>query len=350
MNPKERKVSIAPMMDWTDRHFRYFIRLISKYVVLYTEMIPENSLVFNEHHPKKLKEILDFHPREKPLIFQIGGSRIEFIKRWIELIEKWGYDGININAGCPSSKVQNANFGVILMNDPHKVGKMIKEIQRHTNLPVSIKHRLGFRSNQIDKTQYEDLKNFIETTSQYGCRHYIIHARFAFLENYSPKQNRSIPPLMYDWVYRVKSEFPKLHIEINGGISSIQEIQRHLEHVDSVMIGRAAYENPYFLKDIDFLFLKEGSQKSKIEIFRSFYSYVIEQLEEGIYPHQVIKHTFGLFYGEKNAKRWKTLLWDNLLMLKKKPIHQIQKQEVIEILENSLSIFFKSNEIPYTKK
>lgn len=333
----ERRVSIAPMMDYTDKHFRFFLRLISKYVILYTEMISLNAIYYNLKDKNKIHKLMDFHPAEHPIIIQIGGYDISILSHCLEIIQKYEYDGININCGCPSDKVEKGNFGVVLMNEPDHVVKMIKELKK-TLLPISIKHRLGFKSNTIDKTNYEYLKKFISICYDAGCSHFIIHARFAYLEKFNPKQNRQIPPLMYEWVYRIKEEFPELKIELNGGIKSINEILHHLNFVDSVMIGRAAYENPFFLKDIDELFLNQPESLNRKDIFRKFIPYIMEELEKGQDLFSIIKHTFGLFYGIENSKKWKQYIIQECENIKKNKINNIFKEYIKDILESSLNI------------
>jgi tRNA-dihydrouridine synthase A len=334
-----RKVSIAPMMDWTNRHFRYFIRLITKYVNLYTEMISEHAIYYKRNSQKDLKHLLDYDSCEHPLIFQIGGSHIPIIKECVKIVEEWNYDGININCGCPSEKVFENQFGAILMAKPRFIANIVKEIKKVSKLPVSIKHRLGIKSNHLDKTHYEDLKEFIKICyNEGGCEHFIIHARHAYLGKYSPKKNRVVPPLIYEWVYQIKEEFPELMIEINGGIDNIQDILNHLKYVDAVMIGRAAYEDPYFLIDIDEVFLNQKNSLSRKEIFLKFVSYVLDQIDQGIYPHSVVIHTFGLFRGIKNSNKWKQYLTKELTNLKKYPIEKLPKELVYDILTKSLEI------------
>lgn len=333
-----RKVSIAPMMDWTDKHFRYFIRLISKYVTLYTEMISDHAVYYNLNHKLKLHSLLDFNEIEHPIIFQVGGYDLNQLKIILPLIEEWGYDGINLNCGCPSEKVQNGKFGAILMNEPKHVAKMIEIIKKYSSLPVSIKHRIGIKSDTIDRTKFEELKEFVKICSDAGNDHFIIHARFAYLDKYNPKQNRQIPPLQYDWVYQIKQDFPHLFIEINGGIRSIEEINEHLNHVDAVMIGRAAYENPFFLKDIDLRFTGEEKNITRKEVFLNFIPYVLEQVDLGTNPHSIIKHTLGLFYGIKNSKIWKNKIMSELMDFKYKS-KQMDLKHLEMILKDSLQLF-----------
>lgn len=343
LNLKNRFVSIAPMMDYTDRHFRYFFRLISKYPILYTEMIPESTIFYNKNNIKKLNEFLEFNPIEHPIVCQIGGSDIEKIKEILPIIENYGYDGINLNCGCPSQKVQKGKFGAILMLEQGLLFKVIETIKKNTNLPFSIKHRLGIQTNHLT-TDYNFLKEFIKNCYNSGCEHFIIHSRFAIL-NKDPKKNRIIPPLMYEWVYKIKQEFPNLTIELNGGIQNIKEIKFHLQFVDKVMIGRAAYYDPYSFIDCDqeFFNSQNNNKKSRIEIFRNFYPYILEQIDKGIYPHKIIPHTFGIFFDLPYSNKWKDYLNEKLLELKKFKPSEISKENLIEILEKSLN-FFRNRE------
>lgn len=335
----DRKVSIAPMMNLTDRHFRYFFRIISKYPILYTEMIPETTIYCNRNNIEKLKQILGFASIEHPIVCQLGSSDPQKIQEIIPIIEEYNYDGINLNCGCPSEKVRSGNFGIFLMMDQKKLMKIIETIKSKTHLPISIKHRIGFHSKTLH-TDYEYLRKFIKNCYNSGCNHFIIHARFAVLEK-DPKKNRSIPPLLYEWVYKIKEEFPLLTIEINGGIQNLKDIKEHLSHtVDKVMIGRSAYYNPYEFIELDkeFLQTKEGIP-SRTQIFRKYYPYIFEQLEKGIYPHRIIQHTFGLFYNLPYSNKWKSFLSKELTKVKKLKIQEIKKEQILEILETSLFFF-----------
>lgn len=340
LNSKDRLISIAPMMDCTDKHFRYFFRIISKYPILYTEMIPETTIFYNRNNTKKLNKLLEFSSIEHPIICQIGGSDVEKIKAILPIIESYGYDGINLNCGCPSEKVQKGKFGAILMLEQKLLFQIIETIKKNTNLPFSIKHRLGIQTNDLI-TDYNFLKEFIKNCYNSGCEHFIIHSRFAIL-NKDPKKNRTIPPLMYDWVYKIKEEFPNLIIELNGGVQNIQEIKYHLQYVDKVMVGRAAYYNPYTFIECDQEFfdnIQNHNKKSRIEIFRNFYPYLFEQLDKGIYPHKIIPHTFGIFFDLPYSNKWKNYLNQKLLELKRFKPSEINKENLIEILESSLNIF-----------
>ncbi len=335
----DRKISIAPMMNLTERHFRYFFRLISKYPVLYTEMIPETTIYYNLKNKEKIRKILEFHPVEHPIICQIGSSDSKKIQEIIPIIEEFGYDGINLNCGCPSEKVRSGNFGIALMLNQKNLIKIIEVAKSKTHLPISIKHRIGLESKEI-KTNYEYLRSFIKNCYIAGCEHFIIHARFAILEK-DPKKNRTIPPLLYEWVYKIKEEFPFLKIEINGGIQNLQDIKKHLSYnIDKVMIGRAAYYNPYEFVELDKAFM-DSNQKipTRTEIFRKLFPYILEQLEKGIYPHRILPHTYGLFYPLPYSQKWKKFLTEEFLKLKKLKIQEIKKEQILEILEKSLYFF-----------
>jgi tRNA-dihydrouridine synthase A len=236
------QVSIAPMMDCTDRHFRYFLRLISKKVVLYTEMVVAQAIL---HGPKD--QLLKFRPEEHPLVLQLGGSNPKELAEAAKIAEQYGYDEINLNVGCPSDRVQSGRFGACLMKEPGLVAECIQGMKKAVRIPVTVKTRIGVD----DLDDYDFLYGFIKTISEVGCEHFIIHARKAWLNGLSPKENRTIPPLDYDRVYQIKQAFPHLFITINGGVKTVSDIQQHLTQVDGVMIGREAYSNPYCLASVD---------------------------------------------------------------------------------------------------
>lgn len=306
------KVSIAPMVDRTDRHFRYFARIITKKALLYTEMVTAQAII-NGNRSK----LLNFNPFEKPLSLQIAGSTPEDVYKAVMLAEEWDYDEINLNVGCPSDRVAGNEMGACLMAYPELVRDMIEAMKKATKKPVTVKHRIGIDGKNIlpdsygrtliDK--YEDMINFINKVEEIGIDRYIIHARIAILEGLSPKENREIPPLRYDEVYRVKKENPNLQIEINGGIKTIEEMQEHLKHVDGVMIGRAAYDNPILLREVD-KFFKDGeiNNISRREIIESFIPYIESLENNGENLHVALAHTLGLFLGTKGSKLWKQLV------------------------------------------
>ena len=239
---KNKKIYVAPMMQYTDKHDRYFLRLISKNVILFTEMIPSNAIIYGNK-----KKLLEYNSNEHPIILQVGGSDPKEIAKCAKIAKTlFNYDEININAGCPSKKVENGMFGACLMDKPFLVGKCVKEIKKNSKIPVSIKCRIGLG----EKQNYLFLKKFISYVSKDGCNKFFIHARNAILSKFNPKKNRTIPSLNYKFVYNIKKDFPHLEIIINGGIDNIASIQNHLKFVDGVMIGREIYKNPFFLKEI----------------------------------------------------------------------------------------------------
>ncbi|MFN3603612.1 MAG: tRNA dihydrouridine(20/20a) synthase DusA [Leptonema sp. (in: bacteria)] len=333
-----RKISIAPMMNYTNRHFRYFFRLISTYPILYTEMIPATTLYYNLKNKEKLKEILELDPIEHPIFCQIGAYESKKLKEILAIIEEYQYDGINLNCGCPSEKVQKGNFGASLMLNQKPLLKLIETIKAKSKLPLSIKHRLGVEYKGI-KTDYNYLKEFIKNCYNAGCEHFIIHSRFAIM-NFDPKKNRVVPPLLYEWVYQLKHEFPFLNIELNGGIQNLEDIKKHLLHVDGVMIGRNAYFNPYQFIDLDNEFLKTNKKiPTRKEIFQKYYSYILKQIDNGIYPHRILPHTFGLFFNFPYSNKWKQFISDQMVKFKKYKIQEIPKEQILKILDDSLRIF-----------
>jgi len=229
-------VSVAPMMDYSDRHFRYFMRQMTKKALLYTEMINTQAIIHGDRH-----KLLDFSPLEKPVALQLGGDNPHQLAECAKIGQDWGYDEINLNVGCPSSRVQSGNFGACLMAQPEKVAKCVETMIEAVDIPVTVKHRIGIDNQD----SYENMANFVKIVAEGGCQRFVVHARKAWLQGLSPKENRHIPPLRYEEVYRLKQEFPHLIIEINGGITTIEAIQTHLNYVDGVMIGRVACDNPY---------------------------------------------------------------------------------------------------------
>jgi len=297
----EKKIYVAPMMQYTDKHDRYFLRLISKNVILFTEMIPTNAII----HGNKNK-LLEYNTKEHPIILQVGGSDPKEISQCAKIAKNlFNYDGVNINVGCPSNKVQNGMFGACLMNKPDLVGKCIKEIKKNSRIPVSVKCRIGLG----EKQNYLFLKNFISSVAKYGCEEFFIHARNAILSKLNPKKNRTIPHLNYEFVYRIKREFPHLKIVINGGINNIFSIKNHLKFVDGVMIGREIYKNPFFLRKIEKEIFKNKTQTTRKKILQKLIPYITNEIKKNNTSIQSItRHTFGLFTGIKGSKRWKRYL------------------------------------------
>ena len=299
-----RLISVAPMMDWTDRHDRYFLRLIAPHVFLYTEMVTTGALI----HGDNPQRFLGFDPLEHPLALQLGGSDPAQLARCAQLGEAAGYDEINLNVGCPSDRVKSGHFGACLMLQPQLVADCVAAMKAVVNIPVTVKCRIG-----VDhQDSYEELAHFIKTVSQAGCDIFVIHARKAWLNGLSPKQNREIPPLCYDVVHQVKRDFPHLTIIINGGIKTIAEIEQQLKHVDGVMIGREAYSNPYFLASIEkHFFSAEETMLARRQVMEKFIPYVQAQLKNNIKLSNMTRHILGLFQGEPGARAWRRHLSEN---------------------------------------
>ena len=298
-----RLVSVAPMMDCTDRHERYFLRLISKNILLYTEMVVDEAI--NRGDKKKL---LEFNINEKPVALQLGGSSPKLLSEATKVGEDFGYDEINLNLGCPSRKVEKNRFGACLMKEPNLVADCLTEMQSKTNLPVTIKTRIGYDNVE----DYENLHNFISTLKSTGIKTFIIHARKAMLGKFTPKQNLNIPPLKYEFVYKLKEDFPNEEIIINGGITSVDQIKPHLEKTDGVMIGRAAYHSPYLLADIEKEIFNNEDIPSRQDVIEQLIPYVKDELKKGTRLNQIMRHTLGLFHGQSGASHWKRYLSENM--------------------------------------
>ena len=298
-----RKVSVAPMMDCTDRHERYFLRLISKNTLLYTEMIVSEAIDRGDK-----KKLLSFNINEKPVALQVGGSSPKLLANAAKLGEEFGYDEINLNLGCPSKKVQKNKFGACLMKEPDLVAECLSEMQNSTNLPVTIKTRIGYD----DIEDYENLYNFISKLKNTGVSKFIIHARKAVLGKFTPKQNLNIPPLKYDVVYKLKKDFKNDQVIINGGITSTDQIQKHLTKVDGVMIGRAVYHSPYFLAEIEKNIFNNNNVLTRQEVIESLIPYIKKEISNGTQLNQIMRHTLGLFHGQTGSSFWKRYLSENL--------------------------------------
>ena len=298
-----RKVSIAPMMDCTDRHERYFLRLISKNVLLYTEMIVSEAIDRGDK-----KKLLSFNIKEKPVSLQLGGSSPKLLANASKLGEEFGYDEINLNLGCPSKKVQKNKFGACLIKEPNLVADCLTEMQAKTKLPVTVKTRIGYDNVE----DYENLYNFINTLKSTGVKTFIVHARKAVLGNFTPKQNLNIPPLKYEMVYKLKKDFNNLEIIINGGITSTDQIKNHLIKTDGVMIGRSAYHSPYLLADIEKEIFNNQNILSRQEVIEQLVPYVKEETKKGTRMNQIMRHTLGLFHGQTGSSFWKRYLSENM--------------------------------------
>lgn len=288
---------IAPMLDWSDRHCRYFWRLLSERALLYTEMVTSAALLHGA-----AERLLRFDEREHPLALQLGGSNPSALAACARLAEQWGYDEVNLNCGCPSDRVQNGAFGACLMAEPRRVADCIKAMLDACGIRVTVKHRIGID----DLDSYDAMAHFVGTVAETGCDTFIVHARKAWLRGLSPKENREIPPLRYDDAYRLKRDFPALTIVINGGIETLDACDEHLRHVDGVMLGRAAYHNPYLLSRVDqHLFGATTQPKSRAEVVAELLPYIERQLNEGATLHHITRHILGLYQGETGARRFR---------------------------------------------
>lgn len=292
-----RRISVAPMMDWTDRHDRYFLRLISQHTVLYTEMVTTGAIIHGDQ-----QRLLGFDPSEQPLAIQLGGSDPKDLAICARIAEQWGYSEVNLNIGCPSDRVQSGKFGACLMAEPELVRDCLKAMIDVVSIPVTVKTRIG-----IDRQDsFDELQHFVATVMESGCRIFIIHARKAWLDGLSPKQNRDIPPLCYDRVYKIKQQFPELEVIINGGITTLGECEQHLKFVDGVMIGREAYQNPYVLVDVDELFYQDNHPKpSREEIVSNLMPYIESHLQAGGKLSHITRHILGLYQAVPGAKYWR---------------------------------------------
>lgn len=299
---KQRTVSVAPMLDWTDKHCRYFLRQISKNTLLYTEMVTTGAIIFGKG------DYLDYNQAEHPVALQLGGSDPIDMAKCAVLAQERGYDEVNINVGCPSDRVQNGRFGACLMAEPETVAACIQSMQAEVDIPVTVKSRIGI--DEMD--EYKDLTRFIDVVANAGCETFIVHARKAWLKGLSPKENRDVPPLIYDRVYHLKDEFPDLHISLNGGVKTLADAQLHLEHIDGVMIGREVYSNPYILAEVDSMFYGDDHPiPTREQIVHNMIDYAQQQIEQGARVWHVARHMLGLFQGQAGARVWRRYLSQN---------------------------------------
>ena len=298
-----RLVSIAPMMDWSDHHCRFFWRLLTKETLLYTEMITTGALIHGDR-----ERFLHFNTEEHPVALQLGGSNPQELAQCAKWAQEWAYDEVNINCGCPSDRVKSGMFGACLMAKPQLVADCVKAMRDACDIPVTVKHRIGID----DMESYGELTDFIEPVAAAGCNTFIVHARKAWLQGLSPKQNREVPPLNYPWVYQLKADFPELNIVINGGITTISECQQHLDNVDGVMIGREAYQNPWLLAEVDSaIFGMDKPAISRDDVMAKLLPYVEQQLSRGARLNHITRHILGLFQGVPGAKKFRRYLSEN---------------------------------------
>ncbi|MEQ8385990.1 MAG: tRNA dihydrouridine(20/20a) synthase DusA [Coleofasciculus sp. A1-SPW-01] len=290
-------LSIAPMMDRTDRHFRYFMRQITRRTLLYTEMVTSAAIIHGDRD-----RLLGFSAEEKPLVLQVGGDNPLELAECARIAEGMGYDQINLNVGCPSDRVQNGNFGACLMAQPERVARGVEAMIKAVTIPVTVKHRIGI--DECDR--YEDMANFVRIVSEAGCQHFSVHARKAWLQGLSPKENRTVPPLRYSDVHRLKQEFPQLFIEINGGFTSLEQVQEQLKFVDAVMIGRAAYDNPYLFAQADCqIFEEECIPPTRHQVAEGMLNYIDHWVAKGLKLNKITRHILQLFSGQPGSRAWK---------------------------------------------
>ncbi|HET9024043.1 MAG TPA: tRNA dihydrouridine(20/20a) synthase DusA [Burkholderiaceae bacterium] len=293
---------VAPMMDWTDRHCRYFHRQLTARARLYTEMVTTGALLQGD--PRRH---LAFEAEEQPVALQIGGSEPDELARAARLGERWGYDEINLNCGCPSERVRRGAFGACLMTEPRLVVDGVKAMLDVVDIPVTVKHRVG-----VDQQEdYGFVRDFVGALAEAGCRVFIVHARSAWLKGLSPKENRQVPPLRYEVVRRLKADFPALVFVLNGGLSSLDAVQDELAHVDGVMLGRAAYHDPWLLADVDRrFFAEEGPVASREEVVERMAAYLRRETARGTAPRHIVRHMLGLYHGVRGARQWRRELSD----------------------------------------
>jgi tRNA-dihydrouridine synthase A len=301
-NLLNHRLSVAPMLDWTDRHCRFFLRLLSKHAVLYTEMVTTGAII----HGKG--DYLGYNKQEHPVILQLGGSDPEAMAHCAAIAEQRGYDEVNINVGCPSDRVKNGSFGACLMAMPETVAECVSAMQSAISIPVTVKCRIGID----DMDDYEGLSRFVSVVAESGCEHFIVHARKAWLQGLSPKENRDIPPLNYQRVYDLKNEFPQLQISINGGITTLEDSQQHLQLIDGVMMGREIYSNPYILSNVDSLLYGDtGVAITREAVVAKMTAYIKDQVAQGSKVWHIARHVLGLFQGQAGGRIWRRYLSQN---------------------------------------
>ena len=290
-------LSVAPMMARTDRHFRYFLRQLSRRALLYTEMVTTGAVIHGDRDT-----LIGFSPEEHPIALQLGGDDPRALAECARVAQDWGYDEVNLNVGCPSERVQNGNFGACLMTTPEVVADAVAAMQGAVRIPVTVKHRIGV--DELDR--YEDMLRFVQVVAEAGCRRFTVHARKAWLQGLSPKENRTVPPLRYGDVYRLKRELPHLDIELNGGVGTLDAAREHLGRVDAVMIGRAAYETPYVFAAADRdVFGDEGPVPSRAEVVQRMLPYVDAWAARGVKVHRIARHMLTLYAGQPGTRAWK---------------------------------------------
>lgn len=303
MQSPNRTFACAPLMDWSDHHCRYFWRLMTEHALLYTEMVTTGALIHGDRD-----RFLHFNAEEHPVALQLGGSDPSDLAQCARWAEEWGFDEVNLNCGCPSDRVQSGAFGACLMGEPQLVADCVAAMSGACTIPVTVKHRIGIDAME----SFEEMLHFVDVVATSGCTTFIVHARKAWLQGLSPKENREIPPLHYDWVYRLKAERPQLEIVINGGIDSLDACDQHLQQVDGVMVGREAYTNPYLLAEVDqALFEDNKVLVSREQVLLKFLPYIEQQLSQGVALHHMTRHILGLFQGVPGARKFRRHLSEN---------------------------------------
>lgn len=330
-NTKSPRISVAPMMDWTTRDYRFFARLFNPNIIMYTEMVTTGAILFGG-----AARHLDFNSEEHPIVLQLGGSNPKDLATCTRMAQDWGYDEVNLNVGCPSDRVQNNKIGACLMAEPDLVAECIAEMQNAVDIPVTVKHRIGID----DMHSYEEMLHFVDTVAKTGCNNFIVHARIALLQGLSPKENRDVPPLRYEDVYRLKQDRPNLIIEINGGIKTFAETQEHLKHVDGVMIGREAYHNPYLLAELAQLW--NINTPNRFDIMAEMMPYIAKRMAEGAPLSIITRHILGLFQNLPGARKWRQALsGGNAKTLKDVEIALLNIQDAIQRTED----YLKENQV-----
>ena len=315
--PTPWRMSVAPMMDWTDRHCRYFHRLLSRHALLYTEMVTTGALLHGD-----VPRHLDFNAEEHPVALQLGGSEPADLAQCAKLAQQWGYDEVNLNCGCPSERVQRGAFGACLMAEPALVADCVKAMVDVVDLPVTVKHRIG-----IDKTEsYEFVRDFVGTVADAGCKVFIVHARNAWLQGLSPKENREVPPLRYALVHQLKKDFPQLTVCVNGGLTTTAQVQEQLQLVDGVMLGREAYHNPWWLAEWDAAFFAEPTHAlTRDDVEEQMVAYMEREFKAHGTPwYPIARHMLGLRHGMPGARRWRQVWSDH--RLKHLPAREVMRQ------------------------
>ncbi len=298
-----RRFCVAPMLDWTDRHERYFLRLMSRHAYLYSEMVTTGALIYGDRD-----RYLQFNHQEQPIALQLGGSDPKALAECAKMAQDYGYNEVNINVGCPSERVQKGAFGACLMAEPQLIAECVDAMRSAVSIPITVKNRIGID----EQDEEQSLRQFIDVVSQAGCHTFIVHARKAWLKGLSPKENRDVPPLNYELVYQIKREYPQLEIIINGGIKTIEASQQHLQQVDGVMLGREVYHNPYLMMQVDAaLYNDAGEIFSRKQVLEQYFTYIEQQLGQGAHLKHMSRHLLGLFQGQPGAKAWRRFISEN---------------------------------------